>query len=158
MDYSPLISKIVIPSSPPTSPTTQNTERSNTANCSFEAALAQVHDEETGALIPAAFNAGDNEPIGATVDVPLDSVPPMVAVKDVEKVKNTREAWKVFVKESKVLWAIAAPIAFNIICLYGMNSSTQIFVGHVGNLELSAVAVGLSVVSNFSFGFLVSKF
>jgi hypothetical protein len=157
MDHSPLISKSNIPSSSPTSPTTQNTEISNTTNCSFEAALAQ-HDEETGVLIPAAINAGENEPIGATVDVLLDSEPPMVGVKDVKKVKNGREAWKVFVEESKVLWAIAAPIAFNTICLYGMNSSTQIFVGHVGNLELSAVAIGLSVVSNFSFGFLVSKF
>ncbi|CAA6666521.1 unnamed protein product [Spirodela intermedia] len=32
---------------------------------------------------------------------------------------------------------------------------TQIFVGHLGNLELSAVAIGLSVISNFSFGFLL---
>ncbi|EMS59826.1 Protein TRANSPARENT TESTA 12 [Triticum urartu] len=32
---------------------------------------------------------------------------------------------------------------------------TMIFVGHIGNRELSAVAIGLSVVSNFSFGFLL---
>ncbi|KAJ1255057.1 hypothetical protein BS78_K294000 [Paspalum vaginatum] len=50
---------------------------------------------------------------------------------------------------------LAAPITFNILCLYGVNSTTQLFAGRLGNLELSAAAVGLSVVSNFSFGFLL---
>ncbi|KAF3441524.1 hypothetical protein FNV43_RR15438 [Rhamnella rubrinervis] len=46
------------------------------------------------------------------------------------------------------------PIAFNILCNYGINSFTNIFVGHIGDLELSAVAISLSVIANFSFGFL----
>lgn len=57
--------------------------------------------------------------------------------------------------ESKKSWAIAAPIAFNILCNYGINSFTTIFVGHIGDVELSAVAISLSVIANFSFGFLV---
>nr|CAD1830792.1 unnamed protein product [Ananas comosus var. bracteatus] len=65
------------------------------------------------------------------------------------------DAYKVFAGESKRLWAIAAPIIFNIFCLYGTNSTTQIFMGRLGNLQLSAVAIGLSVVSHFSFGFLL---
>ncbi|CAL4886061.1 unnamed protein product [Urochloa decumbens] len=66
------------------------------------------------------------------------------------------EAVEAFLRESERLWSIAAPITFNIICLYGINSTTQLFVGRLlGNLELSAVAIGLSVVSNFSFGFLL---
>lgn len=157
MVYSPLISKTVISSSPcsssPTSSKTPNTAKGTITNCSFEAALAK-HDEETGALI----SADGNETAETAVDVAPDIAATKVATKDVEKVRNARQAWEVFVNESKVLWAIAAPIAFNIICLYGMNSATQIAVGHVSNLELSAVAVGLSVVSNFSFGFLVSIF
>ncbi|CAA6674702.1 unnamed protein product [Spirodela intermedia] len=75
---------------------------------------------------------------------------------DCPPVKGWRDAWNVYVEESKKLWWIAAPIVFNILCLYGVNSVTQIFVGHLGNLELSAVAIGLSVISNFSFGFLVN--
>lgn len=58
--------------------------------------------------------------------------------------------------ESRKLWRIAGPIAFNILCNYGMNSFTSIFVGHIGDLELSAIAISLNVISNFSFGFLVS--
>ncbi|OMO78796.1 hypothetical protein CCACVL1_14102 [Corchorus capsularis] len=57
--------------------------------------------------------------------------------------------------ESSKLWAIATPIAFNIWCNYGINSFTNIFVGHIGDIELSAVAIALSVVANFSFGFLI---
>ncbi|XVF33300.1 hypothetical protein REPUB_Repub17cG0156700 [Reevesia pubescens] len=38
---------------------------------------------------------------------------------------------------------------------YGINSFTNIFVGHIGDIELSAVAIASSVVSNFSFGFLL---
>ncbi|XP_072995163.1 protein DETOXIFICATION 35-like [Typha latifolia] len=74
---------------------------------------------------------------------------------DAPLVRTGRDACEMFVGESKRLWTIAAPIAFNILCLYGANSTTQMFVGHIGNLELSAVAIGLSVVSNFSFGFLL---
>jgi multidrug resistance protein, MATE family len=74
---------------------------------------------------------------------------------DAPSVRSPRAAWAVFAEESRRLWAIGAPIAFNIICLYGTNSTTQIFAGHIGNRELSAVAIGLSVVSNFSFGFLL---
>ena len=69
--------------------------------------------------------------------------------------RSPRAAWALFVEESRRLWAIGAPIAFNIICLYGANSTTQIFAGHIINRELSAVAIDLSVISNFSFGFLL---
>ncbi|CAN6273919.1 unnamed protein product [Urochloa humidicola] len=65
------------------------------------------------------------------------------------------EAREAFLREAERLWAIAAPITFNILCLYGINSTTQLFAGRLGNLELSAAAVGLLVISNFSFGFLL---
>ncbi|XP_072964747.1 protein DETOXIFICATION 35-like [Typha angustifolia] len=97
--------------------------------------------------------------MGTVVSPLLDNGGRTVAAEEAEgydekEVRTVGDAWGMFVEESKRLWAIAAPIAFNIICLYGNNSLTQIFVGHVGNLELSAVSIALSVVSNFSFGFL----
>ena len=76
---------------------------------------------------------------------------------DYAPVAGIADAKYVFMGESKKLWAIATPIAFNILCMYATNSVTQIFVGHIGNLELAACSIGLSVVSLFSFGFLVSK-
>ncbi|KAK8963826.1 Protein TRANSPARENT TESTA 12 [Platanthera guangdongensis] len=77
------------------------------------------------------------------------------AAEDEPEVRSLADAWQTFLRESKKLWWITAPIAFSILCLYGINSTTQIFAGHLGNLELSAVAIGLSVISNFSFGFLL---
>ena len=77
---------------------------------------------------------------------------------DYMPVSNIYEAMAVCCKESVKLWAIAGPIAFNILCNYGTNSFTNIFVGHIGDVELSAVAVSLSVLATFSFGFLVSFF
>jgi Na+-driven multidrug efflux pump len=103
-------------------------------------AADECDGDEAGALVAAACT-GTGTDTGSTQDAPA--------------VRSPRAAWALFVEESRRLWAIGAPIALNIICLYGTNSTTQIFAGHIGNLELSAVAVGLSVVSNFSFGFLL---
>ncbi|KAL9375982.1 hypothetical protein Peur_032861 [Populus x canadensis] len=61
----------------------------------------------------------------------------------------------VFWKETVKLWRIAGPIALSLVCQSGTNILTSIFVGHLGNLELSAVSVSLSVIITFCFGFLL---
>ncbi|KAK7295106.1 hypothetical protein RJT34_18010 [Clitoria ternatea] len=76
-------------------------------------------------------------------------------VVDYTPINGFQDAKVVFSVESMKLWSIAGPIAFNILCNYAVNSFTNIFVGHLGDLELSAVSVSLSVISNFSFGFLL---
>ncbi|XP_061361235.1 protein DETOXIFICATION 34 [Gastrolobium bilobum] len=76
-------------------------------------------------------------------------------VGDYPGITNFEDVKAVFFVESTKLWSIASPIAFNILCNYAINSFTNIFVGHLGDLELSAVAISLSVISNFSFGFLL---
>ncbi|KAJ8752106.1 hypothetical protein K2173_001781 [Erythroxylum novogranatense] len=74
---------------------------------------------------------------------------------DYPLVQSFEDAKYVFLLETSKLWSIAGPIAFNILCNYAINSFTNIFVGHIGDVELSAVAIALSVVANFSFGFLL---
>ncbi|GAA0180281.1 hypothetical protein LIER_30087 [Lithospermum erythrorhizon] len=69
--------------------------------------------------------------------------------------KGLREWWLVFWIETVKLWKIGGPIAFNILCQFGTNSVTNIFVGHIGDLQLSAVSISLSVIGTFSFGFMV---
>ncbi|KAF9672046.1 hypothetical protein SADUNF_Sadunf12G0113700 [Salix dunnii] len=61
----------------------------------------------------------------------------------------------VFWKETVKLWKIGGPIAITLLCQYGTNTLTTIFVGHLGNLQLSAVSVSLSVIVTFAFGFLL---
>ncbi|XP_039061408.1 protein DETOXIFICATION 34-like [Hibiscus syriacus] len=74
---------------------------------------------------------------------------------DYPPIQSFADAKNIWCIESSKLWAIATPIAFNIWCNYGINSFTNIFAGHIGDIELSAVAIALSVVANFSFGFLL---
>ncbi|KAJ8773215.1 hypothetical protein K2173_028392 [Erythroxylum novogranatense] len=75
--------------------------------------------------------------------------------EDYEPVKTFKEAKSVFWVESVKMWRIAAPIAFNMLCQYGINSVTIIFVGHIGDFELSAVSISLSVIGIFTFGFML---
>ncbi|KAF8691776.1 hypothetical protein HU200_040172 [Digitaria exilis] len=74
---------------------------------------------------------------------------------DAAALTSYAEAREALFRESERLWLIGAPITVNILCLYGVNSATQLFAARLGNLELSAAALGLSAVSTFSFGFLL---
>lgn len=77
---------------------------------------------------------------------------------DYVAVKGLKSWWRVWWIESAKLWRIGGPIAFQILCQFGMTSVTTVFVGHLGDIELSAFSIALSVVSTFAFGFLVSFF
>ncbi|KZV41028.1 protein TRANSPARENT TESTA 12 [Dorcoceras hygrometricum] len=69
--------------------------------------------------------------------------------------KGIKAWWSVFWIETVKLWRIGGPIAFQILCQFGTNSVTNMFVGHLGDVELSAFAIALSVVGTFSFGFML---
>lgn len=73
-------------------------------------------------------------------------------------VKGVKSWWRVFCIESAKLWRICGPIAVQILCQYGIGSVTAIFVGHLGDIQLSAFSIATSVVSMFSFGLLVSLY
>lgn len=81
---------------------------------------------------------------------------PSTMLGDYPTIQSYEDLRNLFWVESIKVWGIAGPIAFNILCNYGINSFTNIIVGHLGDVELSAVAISLSVIANFSFGFLVS--
>ncbi|KAE9589073.1 putative multi antimicrobial extrusion protein [Lupinus albus] len=74
---------------------------------------------------------------------------------DYVAVKGLKEVKKVFWIETMKLWEIALPIVFNILCQYGVNSITSIFVGHLGDIQLSAVSLTNSVIGTFAFGFML---
>ncbi|KAL2227057.1 protein DETOXIFICATION 35 [Sesamum indicum] len=70
-------------------------------------------------------------------------------------VRRTGEWRRVICIETVKLWRIAGPIAFQILCQFGTNSVTAIFVGHLGDIELSAFSIAVSVIGTFSFGFML---
>ncbi|XP_022851966.1 protein DETOXIFICATION 35-like [Olea europaea var. sylvestris] len=74
---------------------------------------------------------------------------------DYRPVKGLKAWWKIFRIESLNLWRIGGPIAFQILCQFGTNSVTSMFVGHLGDIELSAFSIATSVISTFSFGFML---
>ncbi|KAI4328814.1 hypothetical protein L6164_021140 [Bauhinia variegata] len=96
------------------------------------------------------FNSSDIAELHHAPEGPIET-----NAGDYPAISNLQDAKYVCSVETAKLWSIAGPIAFNIFCNYGINSFTNIFVGHMGDLELSAVAISLSVISNFSFGFLL---
>ncbi|KAL3834379.1 hypothetical protein ACJIZ3_009115 [Penstemon smallii] len=69
--------------------------------------------------------------------------------------KGLRAWWRIFCIESVKLWIIGGPIAFQILCQFGTTSVATIFVGHLGDTELSAFSIAVSVVGTFSFGFML---
>lgn len=73
-------------------------------------------------------------------------------------VRGLKPWWSVFCIESLKLWTIGGPIAFQILCHYAINSVATMFVGHLGDVELSAFSVAISVVGTFAFGIMVSRF
>ncbi|XP_039137588.1 protein DETOXIFICATION 34-like isoform X1 [Dioscorea cayenensis subsp. rotundata] len=76
--------------------------------------------------------------------------------KDELEVRSFSDAIRVFTDESKKQWMLAAPIAMTALFTYGINSSVQIFAGHLSALQLSAVSTALTLCSNFTTGFLLS--
>lgn len=105
-------------------------------------------------------NQMTNDAFSAMETAPADVHAPTAITSsggDYEPIRSFEDAKNICFVESKKLWMIAGPIIFNMLCNYGINSFTNIFAGHIGNVELSAIAISLSVIGNFSFGFLVSN-
>lgn len=68
---------------------------------------------------------------------------------------SMNELWDVFWIETVKLWEIGGPIAFNIVCQYGLYAITVAFCGHLGPTELSAVTLAQTVLGTFIYGFMV---
>lgn len=63
----------------------------------------------------------------------------------------TKELWE----ESKKLWEVAGRAAVTRLAFYGMGVVSQAFAGHLGERELAAVAIAITVISGLNLGFFV---
>ena len=59
--------------------------------------------------------------------------------------------------ESKLLFKLAAPAVIVYMINYLMSMSTQIFSGHLGNLELAAASLGNTGIQIFAYGLMVNQ-
>ncbi|KAL6844657.1 hypothetical protein ACP4OV_025316 [Aristida adscensionis] len=60
-----------------------------------------------------------------------------------------KEVWE----ESKKLWEIAGPAVFMRLVLYSMTVISQAFAGHLGDRELAAFSIAVTVINGLNFGF-----
>lgn len=74
---------------------------------------------------------------------------------DIQPINGFKNFVKEFHYESKKLWYLAGPAIFTSLCQYSLGSVTQIFAGHVGTIQLAAVAIQISVIAGFSEGILL---
>ncbi|KAK2983556.1 hypothetical protein RJ640_023090, partial [Escallonia rubra] len=74
---------------------------------------------------------------------------------DYRPAKGWREWRSVFWIETVKVWKIGGPIVLTNLCQMGVNTVTSMFVGHIGDIELSAVSIAMTVINVFSFGFLL---
>ncbi|MED6110841.1 hypothetical protein PIB30_046656 [Stylosanthes scabra] len=58
-------------------------------------------------------------------------------------------------RETKNLWDIAAPAIFNRFANYSMLVITQVFVGHIGDLELASTSVAINVILGLDLGIML---
>ncbi|MQM16678.1 hypothetical protein Taro_049635 [Colocasia esculenta] len=100
-------------------------------------------------LVPASDSAdlGVLQPKSAAVRSVFTGQEP-----DIGPIGGVRGFCRGFADESKKLWYLAGPAIFTFLCRYSLGAVTQVVVGHVGTLELAAVAVENSVIAGFSFG------
>nr|GMD20849.1 protein DETOXIFICATION 29-like [Ipomoea batatas] len=71
---------------------------------------------------------------------------------DIQEIKKVREFIREIYSESKKLWYVAAPAIFTIVSQYSIGAITQVFAGHVGNIQLAAFAVQNNLIGGFAFG------
>lgn len=59
--------------------------------------------------------------------------------------------------ESKKIWHIALPAILTAVFQFSIGFVTTAFVGHLGEVELAAVAVVENVIESFAYGILVNE-
>ncbi|XP_050385781.1 protein DETOXIFICATION 35-like [Argentina anserina] len=89
-----------------------------------------------------------------TQEVPLLSITAEPEL-DYAPVKTFSEGMSICWKEAVKLWKVAAPVAFTTLFQYLIQSITTIFVGHLGDLQLSAISLAHNVINAIAFGFLM---
>ncbi|XP_019168850.1 PREDICTED: protein DETOXIFICATION 29-like [Ipomoea nil] len=75
-------------------------------------------------------------------------------ISDIQQIENVKDFFKEFNSESKKLWYLAAPAICTLVFQYSISAITQVFAGHVGDIQLAAVSVENNLIAGFAFGIL----
>ncbi|GLU13067.1 hypothetical protein SLE2022_297140 [Rubroshorea leprosula] len=92
-----------------------------------------------------------NSALEATKVPLLSDLASSATEQDSEQQSLSRRVWI----ESKKLWQIVGPAIFSRIASYSMFIITLAFAGHLGDLDLAAVAIANNVIVGFDYGLLL---
>ncbi|KAL7090055.1 hypothetical protein ACP275_12G016200 [Erythranthe tilingii] len=82
-----------------------------------------------------------------------DAQPP--PIKHVEDDNQNRSISNRVWVETKKLWRVVGPAIFSRVATYSMFVITQAFAGHLGDLELAAMSIAITVIMGFDFGLML---
>lgn len=146
----------LIQKSPPllfsTAPTTTTTTTTHRLRW-FTPTMGSSQDDINGPLLVSASESvpppDSSEAKYYEYSVQLERV---LSNTDVPFLKRLPEATWI---EMKLLFRLAAPAAAVYLINYVMSMVTQIFSGHLGNLELAAASLGNNGIQTFAYGIMV---
>ncbi|XP_022131672.1 protein DETOXIFICATION 27-like [Momordica charantia] len=69
--------------------------------------------------------------------------------------ENGRSKYSKVWVETQQLWAIVGPTIFARVANYSMNVITQVFAGHLGDVQLASISIANTVIVGFNFGLLL---
>ncbi|EYU34572.1 hypothetical protein MIMGU_mgv1a026854mg, partial [Erythranthe guttata] len=83
-----------------------------------------------------------------------DAQPPPIKHVEDDDNENRSISNRVWV-ETKKLWRVVGPAIFSRVATYAMFVITQAFAGHLGDLELAAMSIAITVIMGFDFGLML---
>ena len=110
----------------------------------LEPAVVNEYDSPVPVILPSSFGKGHHESSGE-----LEAILSNTNVSFVDRL------WPALKIELRLLFFLAAPAVIVYMINYLMSMSTQIFSGHLGNLELAAASLGNNGVQIFAYGLMV---
>lgn len=75
--------------------------------------------------------------------------------EEISELSVAQRYYRATLMEMKLLFNLAAPMVFVYMISYLMSMSTQMFAGHLGNLQLAAASLGNSGIQLFAYGLMV---
>ncbi|RXH73930.1 hypothetical protein DVH24_016752 [Malus domestica] len=130
------------------------TTRANSLSLSLSLSLNQYRKSANKSTVSFSLmgNRNSDQDGDLTQSLLPEALPQNSAANDRDQ--ETELSLRVWL-ETKKLWKIVGPAIFSRVATFSMNVITQAFAGHLGEVELASVSIGITLVIGFNFGLLL---
>ncbi|XP_022131671.1 protein DETOXIFICATION 27-like [Momordica charantia] len=80
---------------------------------------------------------------------------PLLSNEDEDGKWRSQDFWSKLWRETQQLWVIVGPTIFARVATFTMNVITQVFAGHLGDVQLASISIANTVIVGFNFGLLL---